>query len=131
MVPRFDTTCEPLLTFLDLIYSISMRGSREDKLYWKPAKGRGFKVGGYHCSLMPTIVMSFPWKIIWRSKVPPSIAFFSWIVTYGKFFTINNLWNRHISVKLVLYTYMCKSSGQTMDHLLLHYSYKDVALWYV
>ena len=74
-------TCEPLLTFLDLIYYNSMRGSRKDKLYWKPAKGRGFKVGGYLCSLMPTIVVSFPWKIIWRLKVPPSIAYFSWIVT--------------------------------------------------
>lgn len=50
-------TCEPLLTFLDLIYSNSVRGSRKDKLYWKPAKGRGFKVGGYLCSLMPTIVV--------------------------------------------------------------------------
>ena len=36
----------------------------------KPVKGWGFEVGGYHDSLMFTNAMSFPWKIIWRLKVP-------------------------------------------------------------
>ena len=67
-------------------YTYAMRYISSDSysshLYWlsyiklaytlccKPVKGWGFEVGGYHDSLMFTNAMSFPWKIIWRLKVP-------------------------------------------------------------
>lgn len=63
----------------------SVRRSGEDKLCWRPTKGWGFEVGGYYCSLLTINAMPFPWKNIWKSKVPPRVAFFSWTIALGKF----------------------------------------------
>ena len=49
----------------------------EDELCWKLDKSRGFEMGGYYISLVSTTAVSFPWKIIWKWKVPPRVAFFS------------------------------------------------------
>ena len=37
----------------------------------------------------------FPWKLVWSSKVPSRVAFFSWTAALGKILTIDNLWKRH------------------------------------
>ena len=47
-----------------------------DKVCRKPAKSRDFKVSGYYHSLSSPIVISFPWKMVWQSKVPRRVAFF-------------------------------------------------------
>ena len=56
-----------------------------EKLCWRPTKGWGFEVGGYYCSLLTINAMPFPGKNIWKSKVPPRVAFFSWTLALGKF----------------------------------------------
>ena len=76
----------------------SVRESGEKKHCWKPAKGQGFEVGGYYHSLSMSHAMSFPWKISWRLKVPPRVAFFSWIAALGKILSTNNLQKRDIIV---------------------------------
>ena len=40
----WDEELEPLSAFMDLIYSNSVRGIEENKLCWKPAKGRALKL---------------------------------------------------------------------------------------
>ena len=35
---------------------------------------------------------------MWQSKVPPRVAFFSWIAALGKILTMDNFWKRHIAV---------------------------------
>ena len=47
--------------------------------------------------------VSFPWKIIWKSRVPPCVAFFVWIAALERILTINNLWERHVGARLVLH----------------------------
>ena len=47
----------------------------EDELCWKLDKSRGFEMGGYYISLVSTTAVSFPWEIIWKSKVLPRVAF--------------------------------------------------------
>uniref|UniRef100_A0A7N2QYK7 protein-serine/threonine phosphatase n=1 Tax=Quercus lobata TaxID=97700 RepID=A0A7N2QYK7_QUELO len=56
----------------------NVRGFGPDKVCWKPARNRGFEVRGYYSSFCPPNLVSFPWKMIWQSKVPPRVAFFSW-----------------------------------------------------
>ena len=85
-------------SFLVLIYSTKVRGVDADKLCWKPACSRGFKVSGYYHSLSPYTVIPFPWKMVWQSKVPPRVAFFSWTAALGKILTIDNLQKRHFVV---------------------------------
>ena len=57
-----------------------------------------------------------PWKISWRSKVPPRVAFFSWIAALGKILSTNNLQKRDIIV--LDCRYMCKRKGEFVDHLI-------------
>ena len=56
--------------------------------------------------------------MIWQSKVPPRVAFFSWSASFGKILTIDNL---HKSCVLELdRCYMRKRCGESVDHPLLH-----------
>ena len=57
-----------------------------------------------------------PPRLVWRSKVPPRVAFFSWSTSLGKILTTNNLCKRHIIV--LDWRYMCKRCGESVDHLL-------------
>jgi hypothetical protein len=57
-------------------------------------------------------------KIIWKAKVPPRIAFFSWTAALGRLLTIDNLRKRHLII--LDWFCMCKQSGESVDHLLLH-----------
>jgi hypothetical protein len=62
--------------------------------------------------------LSFPWKRIWRTKAPPRVAFFAWTAAKSKIPTIDNLrWRGMIVVNRCL---LCKSDGESVDHLLLH-----------
>ena len=56
--------------------------------------------------------------MIWQSKVPPRVAFFSWSASLGKILTTNNL--RKQRVLVLDWCYMCKNCEESMDHLLLH-----------
>ena len=55
---------------------------------------------------------------MWRSKVPTKVALFSWTTSLGKILTIANLWYKGVAV--VDWCYMCKKSGELVNHLLLH-----------
>ena len=113
-----DQESQSLDSCMVLIYSTKVRGVGSDKLCWKPASSRGFVVSGYYHSLSPSIATSFPWKMMWQSKVPPRVAFFSWTAALGKILTIDNLRKRHFVVHE--WCFMCKRCGESVDHLLLH-----------
>ena len=90
-----------LALFLDMLYSTDVRGYGANKACWKPAMRRGFEVRGFYHSLSPSSFISFPWKMVWQSKVPCRVVFFSLIATLGKILTTNILWIRHIAVLYV------------------------------
>ena len=105
---------EHFYTFLDLINSMPFNGEGQDKLCWKPARNKYFKVSEFYLSLSSTLDISFPWKPVWRSKVPPRVAFFSWTAALGKILTLENLWYKGVAV--VDWCYMCKKSGESVNH---------------
>uniref|UniRef100_A0A2N9J6H2 Reverse transcriptase zinc-binding domain-containing protein n=1 Tax=Fagus sylvatica TaxID=28930 RepID=A0A2N9J6H2_FAGSY len=49
---------------------------------------------------------------------PPRVAFFMWTAAHGKILTMDNLRKRHICI--VDWCCMCKHSGESPNHLLLH-----------
>jgi hypothetical protein len=55
-----------------------------------------------------------------EGQVPPRIAFFSWTAALGRFLTIDNL--RKHNLIIIDWCCMCKQSGESVDHLLLHCS---------
>ena len=61
---------------MDIIYGVSVMGGGEDNMCWQPAKSRGFEVSSYYQVFNTASNHSFPWKCIWKPKVPYSPFFF-------------------------------------------------------
>ena len=87
-------------------------------MWWQPSGSSIFQVRSYYQVLSNTAGVMFPWKCIWRSKVPPRVNFFIWTAALGKILTADNLRRRHVI--LVSWCCMCKGDGETIDHLFLH-----------
>ena len=92
-----------------IVYSSSVRGLGPDKVCWKLAMNRGFEVWGFYLSLYPSTIISFPLKMVWQSRVPPRVAFFSWSASLGKILTMDNL--RKSCIIVLDWCYMCKRYG--------------------
>ncbi len=80
----------------------------------------------YYKSLTTNGEDCFPWKSIWKAKVPPWVAFFSWTAALGRILTAENLRRRRVII--VSWCCLCKMDGESVDHLLLHCAYAK-ELW--
>ena len=98
---------------------MTFTGEGQDKLCWKLTKNKGFKVSEFYLSLFSTPPDNlFPWKPVWRLNIPPRVAFFSWIAALGKILTLDRFWNK--GVPIMDWCYICKRSGESINHLLIH-----------
>uniref|UniRef100_A0A2N9FZM9 Reverse transcriptase domain-containing protein n=1 Tax=Fagus sylvatica TaxID=28930 RepID=A0A2N9FZM9_FAGSY len=107
--------------FLELLYSTTIKRNEEDRMCWRPSLTKGFHVKSYYKVLSSPRGGLFPWKSIWKVKVPPRIVFFSWTAALGKILTVDNL--RRRGLILVSWCCLCKADGESVDHLLLHCAY--------
>ena len=92
--PPQDWEEEAFDRFMGLVYSSTMRGFGPNKVCWKPTRNKCFEVRDCYCSFYPPTLVSFPWRMIWQSKVPSRVAFFSWFASLGKILTADNLRKR-------------------------------------
>ena len=113
-----DKESNSLSVFWNVIYGASLRGIGEDKMCWTLAKSKGFEVSSYYWALLGVCTQSFPRRSIWKQKVPSRVAFFVWTVALGTILTIDNLCKK--KALILDWCYMCKSNGESVDHLLLH-----------
>jgi hypothetical protein len=107
-----------VLSFFDRLYSISARHGKGDRLVWNPSKNGLFEVRSFCEELIRKDGPSFPWKNIWLVKAPTMVAFFVWSAAFGKILTHDNLRKRNVIV--IEWSCLCKKSGESIDHLLLH-----------
>ena len=56
--------------FMNTIYGSSIRGFGEDKMSWKLDRNKGFMVNDYYILLVGSNDFCFPWKSIWKQKIP-------------------------------------------------------------
>jgi hypothetical protein len=77
-----------------------------------------FELKSFYRALSPHGSSSFPWKSIWRSKAPPRVAFFVWMVAHSKILILDNLGRRGLVV--VNRCWLCETEGESVDHLHLH-----------
>ena len=85
---------------------------------WRGSSKEGFQVKSYYRALLPMSDRSVPWKSIWKTKAPPRVSFFVWAAALGHILTIDNLRRQHVIV--LDWCCMCKESGESISHLLLH-----------
>jgi hypothetical protein len=114
-----DWELEMIDSFMTLLYSSRIRQGVADSLCWTPSSRGLFEVRSFYSTLIhPFSQDSFPWKGVWKAKVPPRVAFFVWTSALGKILTTDNLRKRRVIIQD--WCCMCKSSGETVNHLLLH-----------
>ena len=75
-------------------------------------------VSAYYHLLVGHSEQFFPWKSIWKQKIPSRVAFFVWTTALGKCLTIDNLRKRKVCI--LDWCYLCKCNSETVDHLFLH-----------
>jgi hypothetical protein len=116
--PAHDWELEVISSFMDVLYQSGVKGCGPDKVGWQKSSGKGFQVKFYYKALLPSIGLSVPWKIIWKTKVPLRVSFFVWTAARDRILTVQNLRRRQVMV--IDWCYICKASGESTDHLLLH-----------
>ena len=109
---------EAFRSFINTIYCTPVRGFGEDKRCWLPYKSKGFMVSSYYHLLVGHSEQFFPWKSIWKQKIPSRVTFFVWTAAFGKCLIIDNLRNRKVCI--LDWCYMCKCNCEPVDHLFLH-----------
>jgi len=92
--------------------------AEDDRLVWNFSKRGLFEVKSYYGVLNRKDGPSFLWKSIWRVKALAMVTFFVWITTLSKILTHDNLRKRNVVV--IEWCCMCKKSGESIEHLLLH-----------
>jgi hypothetical protein len=95
--------------------------NQADRVCWAPSCSGIFEVKSYYKMLSLSPPQVFPWKSISKAKVPPQVAFFVSMATHGRILTMDNLRKCHICI--VEWWCLCKTSGEPIDHLLLHCAY--------
>ena len=81
-------------------------------------KGDGkFDTHSYYQAIHGSLYFLFPWKGVWKPKIPKRVVFFLWTATHNWILTLDNLMIR--GRPLVNRCCMCCCEGESVDHLLL------------
>uniref|UniRef100_A0A2N9H196 Reverse transcriptase zinc-binding domain-containing protein n=1 Tax=Fagus sylvatica TaxID=28930 RepID=A0A2N9H196_FAGSY len=118
--PIQDWEEEFISSFLDLLYSSPVKGYGLDKVCWCGSQTKLFQVKSFYRRLLPQNAVVGPWKNIWKPKVPTRVAFFVWTAALNRILTTNNLRRRRVII--MDWCCMCKNSGESPAHLMLHCS---------
>ena len=113
-----DWELEQVMAFFSLIHSHTPRGEEADNLRWR-LNGKGtFDSHSFYHALHAPEAVAFLWKIIWGVKSPRRVAFFMCTVAWDRILTYDNL--RKKGFVLAGWCCMCKSDGESVDHLFIH-----------
>jgi hypothetical protein len=93
-----DWEVDTFTLYFMMLYLVTMRWEGKDKWWWVPFKRGLFGVKAFYNIMGYHDGFRFPWKSVWRTKVPLMVAFFVWSAALGKILTRDNLWKRCIIV---------------------------------
>jgi hypothetical protein len=91
-----DWELEDFTTLMKTLYNIEIKRNTTDQLQWDHTGSGIYEVRSYYHIIGSRGNQTFPWKSVWRVKVPPKVAFFVWLAAHGKNLTIDNLRRRRI-----------------------------------
>ena len=107
-----------VISFYQLLSTHTPLAREPDRMRWKLCTNGMFSSRSYYHALKGVTGMQFPWKSIWGVKAPKRVSFFVWTAAWGRILTCDNLMRRGYS--MAGWYCMCRCSGETGDHLLLH-----------
>ena len=105
-------------SLLQLIHPCIPWGVRRDTLCWRLKRDGKFDTQSFYQAIQGTPNVLFPWKGVWKPKIPKQVAFFLWAAAHDWILTLDNLMLR--GRPLVNRCCMCYGDGESIDHLLLH-----------
>ena len=105
-------------TFMRWLYSSPIHSGRMDTIGWNLGSRETFEVRSFYSALIQPSYSYFPWRSVWKAKVPSRVAFFLWTAALGKILTTDNLQKRRVTI--LDWCCMCKADGESVNHLLLH-----------
>ena len=106
------------ISLLQLIQTRIPRDDRKDTLCWRLKGDSKFDTRFYYHAIQGVSNSLFPWKGVWKPKIPKRVAFFLWTAAHGRILTLDNLMLR--GRPLANWCCMCCDDGESVDHLLLH-----------
>ena len=116
-----DWEVEDFLRFIEFLYKQKVKNGEMDSMKWNHTKSGMFEVRSFYGLLSGRGNAQFPWKNVWKPKIPSKVAFFMWLAAHDKNLSIDNLRRRrHYMVE---WCFMCKRDSKTGDHLFLHCAY--------
>ena len=104
-------------SFLHFIQTRIPRGGGCDRLCWDLNGNGKFDTRPFYHKIRNVAPSTFPWKGIWKVKVPKRKAFFMWTATRGQILTLDNLMLR--GRPLANRCCLCCCNAESVDHLLL------------
>ena len=104
-------------SFLHFIQTRIPRAGGCDRLCWDLNGSGKFDTRSFYHKIRKAAPSNFPWKGIWKVKVPKRVAFFMWTAAHGQILTLDNLMLR--GRILVNRCCLCCSNAESIDHLLL------------
>jgi len=115
---RFVNTLAGLdaaFSFLEFIQSRIRRGVGSDTSHWCLNENGKFDTRSYYNNIWGASASNFPWKGVWKVKIPKRVAIFVWTAVHGQILTLDNLMLRKRI--LVNRCCMCHRNEETVDHL--------------
>uniref|UniRef100_A0A7N2MYQ0 Reverse transcriptase zinc-binding domain-containing protein n=2 Tax=rosids TaxID=71275 RepID=A0A7N2MYQ0_QUELO len=79
------------LSLLHFIQTRIPRGGGSDRLCWDLNSIGKFDTRSFYHKIRNAALSTFPWKGIWKVKVPKRVAFFMWTAAHGQILTLDNL----------------------------------------
>uniref|UniRef100_A0A2N9HDV0 Reverse transcriptase zinc-binding domain-containing protein n=1 Tax=Fagus sylvatica TaxID=28930 RepID=A0A2N9HDV0_FAGSY len=116
--PTQDWELDAVDSFMGFLYSLPMRPGIIDSIFWNLSRHASFEVSSFYSALSQPATSQFPWRLMWKAKVPSRVAFFIWTASLGKILTTDNLRKRRVII--LDWCCLCKVDGESINHLLLH-----------
>lgn len=89
---------------------------------------QGFTVNSAYNYFIPkgSVELDWPWRMVWKTKIPYKVNYFTWLLAKEAILTHENLNER--GFRLHSRCFLCEEQRETVNHLFLHCKWTE-HLW--
>ena len=126
--PLNDWEIQRLVDFFGILEQFKGTSTSQDRLFWNHNCNGNFRVKEAYKKFNSFThqVTSWPWKLIWKVKIPPKVSCFTWLLAKQAVLTQENLMKR--GIQLSPRCFLCGEEAETVNHLFLHCRITNI-LW--